>query len=117
MVRRDISIRPERIDGCFGAVMRSTLERATREWRMSPTITTFAPDRSRPCGAGEPSAPPSGIDGYIYCVDLKTGWQKWRYKAGREVYGSLLVSDCVVYIGNHDGKPSKIGRASCRERV
>jgi outer membrane protein assembly factor BamB len=42
-------------------------------------------------------------EGYIHCVDAKTGKPYWTHDTGKEIWASTLVADGKVYIGNRRG--------------
>ncbi|UCE61717.1 MAG: PQQ-binding-like beta-propeller repeat protein [Phycisphaerales bacterium] len=42
--------------------------------------------------------------GVLYCLDFKTGRQHWKYDMGSGVWGSPLVVDGKVMLGNVDGE-------------
>lgn len=42
--------------------------------------------------------------GYIYCFDAKTGKLHWRHDSESNIWGSCLVADGKVYVGNESGK-------------
>lgn len=41
--------------------------------------------------------------GYVYCLDAETGELYWRYDTKAHIWGSTLVADGKVYIGDEDG--------------
>ena len=41
--------------------------------------------------------------GFVYCLDAKTGALQWRHDTMGHIWGSTLVADGKVYIGNEDG--------------
>ena len=43
------------------------------------------------------------LSGFVYCLDVKTGKQHWRYDAFAAIWGSPYVVDGKVYIGDEDG--------------
>jgi outer membrane protein assembly factor BamB len=43
------------------------------------------------------------FSGYVYCLDAKTGKPYWVYNSYGAIWGSALVADGKVYIGNEDG--------------
>ena len=43
------------------------------------------------------------FSGYVYCLDAKTGKPYWVYNSYGAIWGSPLVADGKVYIGNEDG--------------
>lgn len=44
------------------------------------------------------------LSGYIHCINLKTGKRRWVHDLLSGVWGSTLVVDGKVFIGNEDGK-------------
>ena len=44
------------------------------------------------------------LSGFIHCLDLKTGKRNWVHDLLSGVWGSTLVVDGKVFIGNEDGK-------------
>ena len=42
-------------------------------------------------------------EGYIHCVDAKTGQPYWTHDTGNEIWASTLVADGKVYIGTRRG--------------
>ena len=40
--------------------------------------------------------------GFVYCLDAKTGEEHWVYDTLAHIWGSTLVADGKVYIGNED---------------
>ena len=45
----------------------------------------------------------SGLDHYIYCLDVNDGSLIWKYKTGFEVDSSPAVIDGRIYFGGEDG--------------
>jgi outer membrane protein assembly factor BamB len=43
------------------------------------------------------------FSGYVYCLDAATGHPYWVYNSYGAIWGSPLVADGKVYIGNEDG--------------
>ena len=43
------------------------------------------------------------FSGYVYCLDAATGKPNWIYNSEGAIWGSTLVADGKVYIGNEDG--------------
>ena len=43
------------------------------------------------------------FSGYVYCLDAKTGKLHWVYNSYGAIWGSPLVADGKVYVGNEDG--------------
>ena len=42
--------------------------------------------------------------GRVHCVDFKTGKKQWVYDTKSHIWGSTLVADGKVFIGNEDGE-------------
>jgi len=42
--------------------------------------------------------------GKVYCLDKKTGKEKWSYQTGGDVASKVLAVDDAVYVGASDGK-------------
>ena len=43
------------------------------------------------------------LSGFVYCLDASTGAKRWTYDTYAAVWGSALVADGKVYIGDEDG--------------
>jgi outer membrane protein assembly factor BamB len=43
------------------------------------------------------------LSGFVYCFDVNTGQQHWKYDAFAAIWGSTFVADGRVYIGDEDG--------------
>ena len=43
------------------------------------------------------------LSGFVYCIDAETGEVQWKYDAFAAIWGSALVADGKVYIGDEDG--------------
>jgi outer membrane protein assembly factor BamB len=43
------------------------------------------------------------LSGFVYCLDLKTGKEIWKYDTFAAIWGSTFVADGKVYIGDEDG--------------
>ncbi|NKB70086.1 MAG: PQQ-binding-like beta-propeller repeat protein [Candidatus Latescibacteria bacterium] len=43
------------------------------------------------------------LSGFVYCLDVATGKHHWTYDTFAAVWGSTLVADGKVYIGDEDG--------------
>jgi outer membrane protein assembly factor BamB len=41
--------------------------------------------------------------GFVYCFDAKTGALKWRHDTKGHIWGSPLLADGKLYVGNEDG--------------
>ena len=41
--------------------------------------------------------------GYLHCLDAKTGAVHWTHNTGSHIWGSPLLADGKVYLGNEDG--------------
>jgi len=43
------------------------------------------------------------LSGFVYCLELETGKQLWKYDTFAAIWGSTMVADGKVYIGDEDG--------------
>ena len=43
------------------------------------------------------------LAGFVYCIDLESGTVHWKYDAFASIWGSPLVADGKLYIGDEDG--------------
>ena len=43
------------------------------------------------------------LSGFVYCVDANTGELYWKHDTFAHIWGSTLLADGKVYIGNEDG--------------
>jgi outer membrane protein assembly factor BamB len=43
------------------------------------------------------------FSGFLYCLDAITGQQYWRHDAEAHIWGSTLVADGKVFVGDEDG--------------
>lgn len=43
------------------------------------------------------------LSGYVYCLDVKTGKMHWKYDTFAAIWGSTVVIDGKVFIGDEDG--------------
>ena len=43
------------------------------------------------------------LSGYVYCLDAKTGKMHWKYDTFAAIWGSTVVIDGKVFIGDEDG--------------
>ncbi len=43
------------------------------------------------------------LSGNVYCLDLKTGQEYWKYEAFAAIWSSPMVADGKIYIGDEDG--------------
>jgi outer membrane protein assembly factor BamB len=43
------------------------------------------------------------LSGNVYCLDLKTGQEYWKYEAYAAIWSSPMVADGKVYVGDEDG--------------
>jgi outer membrane protein assembly factor BamB len=52
------------------------------------------------------------LSGFVYCIDAKTGELYWKYDTFAAIWGSPMVADGKVYIGDEDGDVAvlKIGK-------
>jgi outer membrane protein assembly factor BamB len=43
------------------------------------------------------------FSGFVYCLDVATGQIRWKHDTKAHIWGSTLVADGKVYVGNEDG--------------
>ena len=43
------------------------------------------------------------LNGFVYCLDLMTGQEIWKYDTFAAIWGSTWVADGKVYVGDEDG--------------
>ncbi|MHC4698406.1 MAG: outer membrane protein assembly factor BamB family protein [Planctomycetota bacterium] len=53
--------------------------------------------------------------GFLYCLDVKTGRRHWRYDMGSRVWGSPLVVEGGVMLGNVDGELHVLKHGNVRQ--
>jgi outer membrane protein assembly factor BamB/SAM-dependent methyltransferase len=46
------------------------------------------------------------LDGYVHCLDAKSGKRYWTHDARTNIYSSPLIVDGMVYVGDEDGNVS-----------
>ena len=58
------------------------------------------------------------LNGFVYCLDAKTGELQWTYDAFAAIWGSAFVADGKVYIGDEDGDIAVLesGKGGAKER-
>lgn len=45
----------------------------------------------------------SSIDKHLYCIDIETGEEKWRWNAGARIFASPVLLEDSIYIGSNNG--------------
>lgn len=55
------------------------------------------------------------LSGYVYCLDAKTGALHWKHDTEAHIWGSPVVADGKVYIGNEDGILTVLAAGTKRE--
>lgn len=58
----------------------------------------------------------SSLDKHLYCIDLETRRQKWRFNAGARIFATPVVIDDRIYIGSNSGKMVELDPATGREQ-
>jgi len=75
----------------------------TSKDRILYTVPTKGAIQSSPVAVGERILFGSN-DGYVYCIESKTGRLIWQFKTGAEVLAVPAIASGNVYIGSLDGK-------------
>ena len=44
------------------------------------------------------------VDEHLYCLEYKTGKQRWKFKTGGPITGSPVIYDDIIYFGSIDHK-------------
>jgi outer membrane protein assembly factor BamB len=44
-----------------------------------------------------------GFGGFVYCLDAATGRNHWKHDMGAHLWGSPLIADGKIYVGDEDG--------------
>ncbi len=44
------------------------------------------------------------VDGYLYCLDIRSGRLRWRFHTEGPITGSPAITDDRLYIGSNDHK-------------
>ncbi len=57
------------------------------------------------------------LSGFVYCLDVKTGEHYWTYDTFAAIWGSPLVADGKVYIGDEDGDVSILRTGKKKELI
>jgi outer membrane protein assembly factor BamB len=57
------------------------------------------------------------VPGFLYCFDVNTGQRYWRYNTKGEVWGSPIVVDGKVILGNADGDVHVLKHSRKLERL
>jgi outer membrane protein assembly factor BamB len=79
-----------------GAVDEKTAEETGRPYSFGRTISTAA--------VHDGLVYIADLDGYVYCLDAKTGQKHWEHNCRADIWGSPYWVDGKVYIGNDDGE-------------
>ncbi len=54
----------------------------------------------------------SGSAGFVQCVDINSGIEKWRYKTGTAVFSSLFIAGSVIYFNDFFGNVNSVNTAT-----
>jgi eukaryotic-like serine/threonine-protein kinase len=75
------------------------------------------PVSSSPCVAEEEGMCFVGcFDGYIYAVDISSGFTMWRYRTGKPIITTPLYHERTVYFGSVDGNLYALNSETAKER-
>ena len=55
--------------------------------------------------------------GYVYCLDAETGKEYWKYDMKAHIWGSTLVADGKVFVGDEDGDFTVLKASKTMERL
>lgn len=58
----------------------------------------------------------SSLDKYLYCIDLDTLQEKWRWNAGARVFATPLVVGTSLYIGANTGRFTELDAEAGKEK-
>ena len=58
----------------------------------------------------------SSLDKNLYCIDLDTYQEKWRWNAGARIFATPIIVDDSVYIGANTGRFTELDAATGAER-
>ncbi|OGG63385.1 hypothetical protein A3C21_02910 [Candidatus Kaiserbacteria bacterium RIFCSPHIGHO2_02_FULL_59_21] len=58
----------------------------------------------------------SSLDKHLYCIDLDTFQEKWRWLSGARIFASPTLIDGSIYIGSNSGRLTEIDPATGEER-
>lgn len=50
----------------------------------------------------------TSLDKHTYCVDLKTGEEKWRWRAGARIFASPVIINDILYVGANTGRLTEL---------
>lgn len=67
----------------------------TKKLQFLRTVSNVAIDRGLMIAAD--------IEGFVYCLDARTGQEYWRHEAAGQILGSPLIVDSKVYVPVNDG--------------
>jgi outer membrane protein assembly factor BamB len=57
----------------------------------------------------------SDLSGFLYCLDVETGKHYWTYDSFAAVWGSPLVADGKIYLGDEDGDVAVLKTGKTKE--
>jgi outer membrane protein assembly factor BamB len=44
------------------------------------------------------------VDGFLYCLEYRTGRMRWKYNTGRPVTGSPTAYEDIIYVGSTNNR-------------
>jgi outer membrane protein assembly factor BamB len=42
------------------------------------------------------------VDGYLYCLEYRTGRLRWKFQTSGPITGTPIAMDGIVYVGSND---------------
>lgn len=92
--------------GCFTCIDAKTGKKLW-EYRINRTISTPS--------IADGLAYIADYSGFLYCLDAEDGTLYWKYDTVAPIWGSTLVADGKVYLGNEDGLLTVMHTAATRK--
>ena len=58
----------------------------------------------------------SSLDKHLYCIDIDTRKERWRWNAGARIFAAPIVVDGSIYIGANSGRLTELDPATGKAR-